>query len=168
MRGSFWPGVAAGILVALLGVAGAGVLLARNGLTVTVDGASLGARVEAEVRAQVRRELPGALAAVRGQLPPLVAREVTARFAAGRVNLGPVELDIPPAMQAEIERRLTAALTEAGSRFLSELDPDQAADRIAREARHLVERRLAADLRELQVVVRPLPWLPVPVQVRAR
>lgn len=168
MRCGFWRGVAAGWLLAALVAAATAGGVAHRGITVTLDAAGLGARVEAEVREHVRRELPGALDEVRGQLPSIVAREVSARFATGRVSLGPVELDIPPAMHPEIEERLTAALTAAGGRFLGELDPTQAADRIAREARVLVEQRLAAGLQGYRVMVRPLPWLAVPVQVRVR
>lgn len=168
MRGAFWRGVCVGWLLSALLLAGSAAVVARRGLTVTVDAAGLGARVEAEVREHVRRELPAALAHVRAQLPPIVAREVSARLAAGRVNLGPVELEIPPSMQGEIERRLTAALTEAGGRFLGQVDQAQAADRIAREARVLVEQRLFADLEQYRLVVQPVPWLTVPVHVRAR
>ncbi len=168
MRRGFWWGVGVGWLLTTLVVAGFAAGLAHRGLTVTVNAAGVGARVEAEVRERIRQELPGALQSMREQLPPTVAREVSARLAVGKVNVGPVDLEIPAPMRSEIERRLTVALTEAGGRFLDQLDPVQAADRIAREARVLVEQRLSAELQGYQLMLQPVPWLTVPVNVRTR
>ncbi|BDG59376.1 hypothetical protein [Caldinitratiruptor microaerophilus] len=168
MRGRFWFGFAAGWLAALLLVAALVYRLSARGLVLTVDAASVGARVEGEVRAEVEHELPAAIQRARRELPGYVAARVTERLAGGRVQLGAVEIEVPPGLRREIERRLTAELTAAGDELLARVDVRAVAAQAGRVARRLVEERLLGDLQGYRLVLRPVPWLAVPVTVRAR
>lgn len=164
--GSFWRGFATGAGTAVLAV---GVLVAgwaRHGITVTVPASAVGPQVEAAVRQHVAAALPGALAQVREALPGTVAAAVAGRLAGGRLDLGVVDIEIPGAMRDPLAARLTELLTQAGDHLLAQVQVDAVAARAGREARRLVEERLAGQPAVLRLELRPVPWLSLPVAVR--
>lgn len=163
---SFWQGFLLGILIMAAFMAGITWQLSRRGLTITLDTSALAAQVEAEVRDHIRRELPAALSRVRAELPEFVAGRVAGKFQGHKVNLGPIEVELPASVVQELESRLAAALTEAAADLMQEVDADQVAARVGAEANALVRSRVARALSGWHPEIKPLPWLTVPVTIR--
>lgn len=168
MNRLFWRGFHVGALTGLLLATAFLFGVPRQGVTISVDAGLLGEQVESAVRRQVAAQLPAALAAVEDQLPELVAGRVAEHLTAGELNVGPVALELPPGLAAELRTRLTAALTEAGRSYLAGLDQEALAARAGREARALVQERLLTGGVGYRFQVRLLPWLVLPVTLEGR
>ncbi|MCG0237993.1 MAG: hypothetical protein L6E13_01615 [Firmicutes bacterium] len=166
--GGFWRGFAAGAAMVALGGLILALAVSSRGVTIAVDARALGAQVEAAVRREVADQLPRVLETAGQDLPDLVAARIAQHLTAGPLPVGPVEVDLPPALREELRRRLTLALAEAGRSYLAGLDQEEVAALAGREARRLVESQLLAGGRGYRVLVRLLPWWAVPVTVRGR
>lgn len=164
---TFWSGVLIGGLLTAAFFGGSLWHLSRRGLTVSLDTAALAQQIEIQVRDHVRGQLPETLRQVRRDLPPLVAAQVARRFEGDRVQLGPVEVEVPPTVARELEHRLTQALTEAAGHLLDEVDTARVSDRIAREAAQLVHQRLTSVTAAWRPALHPFPWVTIPVHLRA-
>lgn len=162
----FWSGLVVGVLLVMMFLFGALYRLQSTGLTVPVDARDLANQIDAEVQAELRQEMPAALAEMKVTLPAIVARRAAEKLREGKVDLGPVTVDLPPALVQEVQGRLTAILAEAVSGFVDQVSVDQVAQRLGAEAQALVRERLVASMAEQRFPLRPLPWLTIPITVK--
>lgn len=155
-------GAAAAVLALALGY------LMQAGLVVTVETGALSARVAAEVRSAVRRELPAALEAVRAEVPAQVSAEARRRLSELRVELGGMTFDLPEVAEVQVEQALDQAVRAGVDAVAGVVDVDALAERIAERAAALAEERVAEVLEGQRLEVRVAPGVPVPVRIRAR
>lgn len=168
MRGGFWLGFATGLLLAAAGMGWLARTAATQGLTVEVDAAPLSGSASTAVEEALARELPRVAAELRRQLPGAVAEGLARRFRETGLVVYGVRLDVPePAveafrrnMEAELARQLEAQLT-----------PERLAGLAGQWSRDLERQlvlQLARSLESRPVPVRPVKRLPLAIPVTIR
>lgn len=164
----FWRGllVGAGAVAAALAM-GLG-YLATAGVTVTVTGDLLVARMGEEVEAAVRRELSGVLRQAQAEWPQRVQEAARSQIAAVRVEVAGLSLELPEAARTQVERAVAEAAQAAVESVAGNLPVDELAERIGARAAALARERLPQVLAEQRIVVEAAPWLRVPVRLQVR
>jgi|GEM_PF-2706479 len=155
-------GAAAAVLALALGY------LMRAGLVVTVETDALAARVGAEVRAAVRRELPAALESVRAEVPAQVSAEARRHLSGLRVELGGMSFGLPEAAEAQVEQAVDQAVRAGVDAVAGLVDVDGLAERIGERAATLARERFAEVLEDQRLQVEVAPGVQVPVRIRSR
>lgn len=161
-------GLIAGLGAAIAAAALALGFIVRSGLVVTVETEGLKERVEAEVRATVRAELPKAIAEAKEGLPDQVGAEARRRLAGARMDLGGFEVELPPTLVDQLEQALVQAVRLGLEATTSRVAVDRLADDMGRAAGQLALARLDEALQGQTVPVEILPGLTVPVHIRTR
>jgi len=166
-RGLFWRGVLTGVagVTAILALCAG--LVVERGVTVPVPTSQVSRRIEEEVRAAVRRELPAVLAGVQQALPRQVAAEAGRRLAGAEIDLGGFQIPVPQAAVKEVEQVVDIALRTGLEAVTRQVDLDGLAQRLSSRAAGLADRHLQAMLADQPLVVQVGP-LQVPVRLVPR
>jgi hypothetical protein len=162
---AFAAGVAVGLVLAGATVGGALSVLVKRGLQVPVATDRLAAQVRVEVEAAARRELPGAIATVRRDLPRRAADEAARRLRETRLEVAGLQVPVPEAVTRQVSARMEEAVRLGIDLAIRDADLDALAGRIGQRAYVLVDERMRSSLTGQQFVVKPWPWLSVPVRL---
>lgn len=165
---SFWTGLVSGLGAAAIVLALVVGFVSRSGLVVTVETGSLKERIESEVRATVRAELPRAISAVKTELPDQVGVEARRRLAGARMDLGGFEVELPPGLIDQLEQTLVQAVRLGLDVTNSHVTMDKLADEMGGRAAQLATAKLDEALQNKTVPVEVFPGLTVPVHIRTR
>jgi hypothetical protein len=160
---AFVAGVAVGLVLAGATVGGALSVLVKRGIQVPVATDRLAAQVRVEAAAAARRELPGAIAAVRRDLPRRAADEAARRLRETRLEVAGLQVPMPDAVTRQVSARMEEAVRLGIDLAIRDADLDALAGRIGQRAYGLVDERMRESLAGQQFVVKPWPWLSVPV-----
>ena len=167
MRG-FWLGLACGVLLAGMAVAGAARYAARNGLTVAMEAAPLAAVASSAVEEAVDRHLPEITAPLRQRIPAAMAAILTRRLQEAGITVYGVRLELPPAAAHALEEQLQAELAR---QLEAELDPGRLESLVESWSRQMGQAlvgQLADRLASRPVSVRPVDRLPLAIPVFIR
>lgn len=163
--GPFLAGVTVGLLSAGVVLATSLVGVRQRPLRVEVATSRIAEHVREEVRVAVRRELPGTIASLRREIPARAAAEAGRRLAQTRVELGGFQVPVPPAAIQVVQSKTEEALRAGFDMAVRKEDLDATADRLSEQAYLLVTQRLNQMLAGQTFVVRPWPWISLPVTV---
>lgn len=166
--GPFWKGLLAGFGLAAVALALAAGMIVHRGVDVTVQTGEMAGRIEREVEAAVKRELPAALARVKAELPAELAAEAGRRLAETRIDLGGFEVPVPPAAVQQVEKTVGQALRVGLDAAVGRIDVDGLAGRLGDRAGHLAGQRLREVLAAQAIAVEVAPGLKVPVRLNPR
>jgi hypothetical protein len=163
--GSFLAGIGLGAAVVVIMAAGALTGLERRGVQVEVETARVAAQVRTAVSGAARQELPGAIAGIRQDLPRRVGEETARRLAETRLEVAGLKVPVPPAATQQVQVRMEEAVRLGIDLAVKDADLDAMADRIGQQAYTLVNDRMKQALDGQTYVVKPWPWLSLPVHV---
>ena len=163
LLGGWLLGVVTAGSVAALAATG----IASRGLVVPVAVGHVTERVQGEVEAAVLDQLPGAVAALKQEVPPRVAAELRRRLSAGDFRLGEVPLTVPPELlgtpfDAQVEATVRSALDQLGGQEAAAAAAKAVSGRVAAAVRH----QLAAEVADWRFTLRPWRYLAVPVTLQ--
>lgn len=161
----FLGGLAAGLCMAALFVTAVTRSVLVTGVTVHVEAAPIVARVQSEIQAVVRQEVPATLEALKREIPARVAAQTAQRLAETRVDVGGFSIPVPPAAAAQVQAGVEQALKSGMEMAMT---PDQVrslSDRLSARASGVVQRQLQEALAGQTFPVEVFRGVTVPVHV---
>jgi triphosphoribosyl-dephospho-CoA synthetase len=161
----FLAGVGAGLLAAASMVAGAVGHVKQEGVTVRVDGPQIIAQVKGEIEAAVAREVNAHLDRVQRDLPGRVAREAAERVRSTPLQLGGMQVQIPPTVAAEVGGRVETAVGQGLQAALSQVDARGLSQRLGEAAAEMVSRHISRTLEQQRLSVQVGPGVTIPIRV---
>lgn len=170
MRMATWRAFGLGVLVGLMAAGAVAamqlMLLQRRGVEVHVDTTRIALQVQAEVRDALKRELPAAIAQLRREVPARAAAETARRLGETRLHIGGFSMPVPEVAVMQVQAGVEEALRVGLDAAVRNADVDSLSRRLGDQAYVLVDHGLGQMLAGQRFIVKPWPWLSVPVTVR--
>jgi hypothetical protein len=138
-----------------------------RGVIVHVQTEVLAAQVRQEVSAAVQRQLPGALSLLQREIPSRVAQQAGQQLAAARVQVGGFTVSVPANLIVQVKRQVADTVNASLQGAVTSADLERLAQEAGRRAEVLVRQRLEDVLAAQAITAKPLPWIEIPVYLRA-
>lgn|GEM_PF-5111142 len=164
----FAGGILLGVLMAALFVGRTVWTLQQAGVEVEVDTAAIASQVQAEVKAGVRREVPGVLASLRNDIPRQVAADAAQKIREKTFDVAGFKVPVPESAAQQIQASMEEALRTGMDSAIRSTDVGALAERLGERMGAQVAGGLKEHLNGMKFAVRPWPWLQIPVTVIAR
>ncbi len=164
----FLIGFGAGILASVLVIVGLGAVLAHRGVGVALDLEPLAAAVREQVRAEAAEALPRFIVEAERAVPAEVASQIKGRLGGATLQIADLTLTFPADVLQSLENRLVTIIEDVVAEILDQMDTDAAAARLADRAGEMVRDGIGPDLAALDLRVKLLPWLSVPVMLTTK
>ncbi|MGE5676291.1 MAG: hypothetical protein ACM3XM_20810 [Mycobacterium leprae] len=165
--GAFVVGLCTGLAAAALLLAGSVQRLRTEGLAVPIETASIRRQLDAELRSGVRQELPVALQGLKKELAGRGGAEAARRLSNLTINLDGMVVTLPPEVVSQVQAQLDGAIKAGTEAALPQAEVERLADQMAARASERMANSLQERLAAQSLVVRPFPWLKVPVRLAA-
>jgi hypothetical protein len=158
----------AGVVVSLMVGGGLVAAVAHRGVGVALDLEPLAGAVREQVRAQAAEALPQFIVQAKQAVPAEVSAQVKGRLGGATLQIADLTLTFPADVLQGLEDRIVGIIEEVVGEILDQMDTAAAADRLAEQAGRMVRDGFGPDLAALDIRVRLLPWLSVPVMFTSK